>query len=166
VGYEAWLCKECTIACVRDRKAAEQALRESYCLGSSQQYSADYEKGFKSGYIDQLDANALLSPPAIPPKHYWSARYQTAEGHQAIHDWYLGYQNGAHAARASGRRDLIAVPVAGRALAPGVLPPQSPMPETEATIGGVNPAPAGASPFPIVSPAVEQLPAARTLGKE
>jgi hypothetical protein len=165
LSYEAWLCKEHTVACVRNRKAAEQALRESYCLNSSQRYSADYEKGFKAGYTDQLDANALLAPPAIPPKHYWSDRYQTPEGHVAIEDWFRGYQQGAHTARISGQREFLAVPFVGHGPAPGMLPPQNPMPETEGAASGVNSTPL-ASPFPIVTPTAEQLPPARPVGKE
>src|SRR5207249_1121816 len=151
LAYEAWLEKEHAVACVRSRQLAEQAWRESLCSNSGQVHSVDYDRGFKDGHAGYLEANGCLLTPVLPPKHYWSARFQTPEGHRAIEDWYLGYQHGAQAARASGLREFITVPTPGHTAAPAVPPPGEPVPEATSFSDGL-PMPRPASVFPMTVP--------------
>jgi hypothetical protein len=157
LGYEAWLEKECAVTCVRNRKLAEQAWVESLCSHPTQVHSVDYDRGFKDGYASYLDANGHPLPPALPPKHYWSARYQTPEGHRAIDDWYLGYQHGAQAAQASGQRELITVPTPGHPAAPR---PVESLFEVPGPLDKL-PMPQPLSAYPTALPPVAQTPAAK-----
>lgn len=160
--YEVWLHKEYTVACVRYRKLAEQAWLESLCSNSGQDYSVHYERGFKDGYAGYLDANGCLLPPALPPKHYWSARFQTPEGHRAIEDWFLGYQHGAQAARASGQREFITVPVRCQTPAPAAPPTGEPLPEA-ASFSDRPLMPRPLSVFPLTEPSAALLPQTRAI---
>ena len=74
-------------------------------------FSADYQLGFEDGFVDFLDAGGLGSPPTLPPRRYWKAKYQTPHGQGAVTDWFSGYERGAAAAQESGWRQLVLVPV-------------------------------------------------------
>src|SRR5688572_18505206 len=67
-------------------------------------FSKDYAKGFEAGYAELLDLGGTGAVPPVPPRCYWKVHYQTPAGHQAILDWYSGYEHGAEEARASGLR--------------------------------------------------------------
>src|SRR5437763_774484 len=107
LAFEGWLEKEQAITAVRCRTLAEQGWREALCSDRGQVHSVDYDRGFKDGYADCLQRNGCFLPPALPPRHYWSAQFQTPHGHHAISNWFLGYEHGAQAARASGHREFI-----------------------------------------------------------
>jgi hypothetical protein len=159
LSYEGWLCKEHTVACVRNRELAEEAWREALCSSGGQAYSVDYARGFKAGYAAYLDSSGCLTPPALPPKHYWTGRYQSPQGHRAIEEWFLGHEHGAQAARASGRREFITVPVLGPRAAPTAQFPVEPLPESARHSDQLSLPPA-ASVFPIAGPSTSKLPAA------
>jgi hypothetical protein len=74
-------------------------------------YSHDFKDGFIDGYADYLDHGGNGDPPATPPFHYRSMKYQTPEGVEAINDWYAGWKQGASAAIASGQREVELVPL-------------------------------------------------------
>jgi hypothetical protein len=74
-------------------------------------YSSDFREGFLEGYVDYLDAGGTGLPPAAPPARYWQTKYQDPDGVRAIQDWNAGFRQGAEAARASGYRDTIVVPL-------------------------------------------------------
>lgn len=85
--------------------------------------SKDYERGFLRGFTDFLDFGGTGTPPPLPPHRYWFICHQTPAGHQAIQDWYAGFQHGSAMAGGSGRRELVIVPTSVVALPPG--PPGS-----------------------------------------
>jgi hypothetical protein len=71
--------------------------------------SRDYHDGWKRGYYD-MSTGQCEAPPAVPPHHYWSPKYQSLEGRAAIDDWYSGWQDGATAAVQDGRPFFHALP--------------------------------------------------------
>lgn len=71
-----------------------------------------YSKGWRQGYMDVLMGGDGTCPP-VPPYHYWSFKFQTERGEEAIGDWFLGYQHGGASAMASGRSQYHPVPISG-----------------------------------------------------
>ncbi len=88
---------------------------ECYWLSSGtfserNQHSSDYAKGWKKGFYDAAMGRAC-NDPAVPPPCYWSAKYQSCEGRNAIQDWYSGYRTGVAVARSKGYPSFHDVPV-------------------------------------------------------
>lgn len=74
--------------------------------------SADFAKGFKRGYADYLEYGGdCCLPRPVPPLRYLKVRYESPEGRAATVAWLDGFRAGATAAKASGYRELIVVPV-------------------------------------------------------
>lgn len=113
--------------------------------------SADFGKGFKLGYADYLENGGDGSSHPLPPLRYWKIRHETPEGRAATAAWLKGFREGAAAAKASGYRQLIIVPV-GHGGAP---PAGSPLPSPDGPLLGAAPA-APATP-------VEELPVPRSV---
>jgi hypothetical protein len=117
--------------------------------------SPDFHEGFLEGYVDYLDAGGTGLPPAAPPARYWQTKYQDPAGVRAIQDWYAGFRAGSEAARLSGYRDTILVPlsslpghgvIAGHdAVAPIASDPELPAPRKVTSSDGK---PDGQSPAP------------------
>jgi hypothetical protein len=80
--------------------------------------SADFAKGFKRGYADYLEYGDCSCRP-VPPQRYWKIHYESPEGRAATVAWLDGFRAGAAAAKASGYRELIVVPVGKSSLPPG-----------------------------------------------
>ena len=77
--------------------------QERWNLGS------DYAAGYKKGFYDASTGRGCKLP-ATPPPCYWSTKYQSCEGQQAIASWYRGYQCGAAAAQGNGFPSFNDVP--------------------------------------------------------
>lgn len=119
-SYNAWheshkVVDDCTTAHRLHRLAVEAWLDYDVCHGE-QSYSKDFARGFINGYADYLLAGDLEAPPAAPPLRYWRPRYETPEGHQAIHEWIDGHREGVAAARANGLREYFVLPSSGASL--------------------------------------------------
>jgi len=71
---------------------------------------SDYAKGYKRGFYEASTGRGC-KVPAVPPPCYWSAKYQSCEGQEAIAAWYRGYQCGAAAAQGKGFPSFHEVPV-------------------------------------------------------
>ena len=120
--------------------------------------SADFANGFKQGFADYLDAGDDGGQRQLPPLKYWKIRYQNPEGRSAIELWFAGFRAGVAAAKASGYRDFVVIPVANwvpsppdsLATMPGAPVPVLPLPASApaAPIGKPVPAPIEAAPFP------------------
>jgi len=111
LGFEATLrATDCT-ELLRERRLARSAWDQQCAANPVMVYSVDYRAGFEDGYIDFLNAGGSGEPPAVPPKRYWTRRYESPAGQQSGWDWFAGFQDGAAAARASGQRQFIIVPV-------------------------------------------------------
>ncbi len=114
-------------------------------------FSPDYISGFKDGFVDYLEAGGTGEPPPLPPARYWKVRYQTPTGLHAAEEWFAGFRDGAAAARASGTREGVVLPLALHS--PGPVPPHP-----------VPPLPAPVPPAPIPGPPLlpeEPAPATR-----
>jgi hypothetical protein len=96
------------LSCVRYNRLADSAW-DAVKNTLDHPPTKDYERGFKRGFVDFLRTGGPNTPPAVPPRHYWTFRYQTREGHQAMEDWIAGYTQGQSSARASGFRQLTTV---------------------------------------------------------
>ncbi len=57
----------------------------------------DFGEGFRAGYRD-VAAGSNGCPPPLPPRNYWSWKYQSPEGQGKIAAWFAGYPHGAQAA--------------------------------------------------------------------
>jgi hypothetical protein len=128
----------------RHRRLAAAAWHEFTLGAMTSDYSGDYAIGFQEGFADFLDAGPG-NVPALPPRRYWKACYQTPHGHQAILDWYEGFREGALAAADSGYRKFATVP-SPYLKAPEMEPPPV-FPATEPDVG------------PPVEPDAESIPA-------
>lgn len=94
------------------RQRAREAWK-SVCEASPEQhYSSDYADGFEAGFRDYVEAGGSGEPPGMPPPCYRSSCYD-GPGHQAVLDWYAGFRHGAVAARESGLREAVLIPLGG-----------------------------------------------------
>lgn len=60
-----------------------------------------FGQGFRDGYADVAGgANGCV--PALPPRSYWTWKYQTGEGQAKVAAWFAGYPYGARAAAEDG----------------------------------------------------------------
>ena len=118
--------------------------------------SADFAKGFKHGYADYLEhgGDCCLSRPT-PPFRYWKVHHETPEGRAATVAWLDGFRAGATAAKASGYRELIVVPI-GKSNHPSQGTPA--MSANAPSIGNETPVPATPA-----APPMEELPVPRAL---
>lgn len=57
--------------------------------------------GFRDGY-QSVASGGNGCPPPLPPRQYWSWKYQTAEGQCKVAAWFEGYGYGAAAAEQDG----------------------------------------------------------------
>jgi hypothetical protein len=141
----------------RCRRLAREAWKKLVLCQPNQHYSNDYAKGFQDGYAEYLDLGGNCQPPALPPFCYRQSRYETPAGHQAIEEWYEGYNHGALAARESGQRELIVIPLSAPPI--NVLtdrrPPEQPLSPAQLT------APGDSGPGPASPP--EELPSPRPI---
>ena len=96
---------------LRNRYLAEQAWKEAQALCPGQTYSEDYACGFKAGYADYLYEGGGGEPPPFPPTRYWGVGWESPAGARAMADWNAGFRHGAAAAEASGRRELVVLPL-------------------------------------------------------
>jgi hypothetical protein len=111
----------------RARKQAKAAWQLVAAKGS---YSKDYEGGFKAGFV-RAAWWGTEDPPVIPPKSYWSAGYQSPEGHQAIADWDDGFRLGMSVATQTGAALSVKLP------SPDL--PSSPLPAPEDRVPATPP---------------------------
>jgi hypothetical protein len=135
-----------------------RAAWDQYCRAhGDQHFSKDFAEGFKAGFADYLYEGGDGLPPAVPPFPYTLRRYETPQGHAAIEEWYAGFAAGSAAARESGLRDTIVLPLSAPPLdAVGRDPAQSRVPPPSAA-----PAPVPSGPPPAQMP--EALPPPRTV---
>jgi hypothetical protein len=90
-------------------------------------YSRAYERGFKDGFVEFLDADGTGNPPAAPPWWFRQSWFLTPARQQDIEDWLEGFRHGTLAAQETGYREVVTVPLGLPPLrAAGTQPPQGP----------------------------------------
>jgi hypothetical protein len=159
VTYEAKLgIQECREK-HRNRRVAEEHCAQS---GACADASHDYVAGYKQGFADYLNAGDG-EPPALPPRRYWGIRYQSAQGHGLIEQWYAGWRDGAAAAKESGLRQFVVVPTHSSLLPASPPPLPHPPPPAPALL----PPPVVGPPLPGEVPELpgpQLLPSAESAG--
>ena len=95
------------LECRRYRSLASTVLEK---VDPERRHNDDFARGFKYGFVDYMLAGGGVMPPPLPPRRYWRRHYQSVAGHQAVHHWFVGFEQGAVAARDGGHRDLVTVP--------------------------------------------------------
>lgn len=66
-----------------------------------QPYLEHFGAGFRAGYISVASGGNGCTP-ALPPREYWSWKYQTPEGQGKVAAWFSGFPHGARAAEEDG----------------------------------------------------------------
>jgi len=94
------------------RQLARSAWEQYGCAHAPEGSSEHFAAGWMAGFADYLYLGGPGLPPAVPPFPYQLRRYETPEGHIAIEQWYAGFAQGSEAARASGLRESIVIPLA------------------------------------------------------
>lgn len=107
---------------IHEKEAADTAWRQVAPTCPDGEYSTAYEKGFRRGFKEHLDANGDAQPPGTPPLCYRVLCLETAAGNQAVRDWYAGYSHGVRVAQETGIRSWIVVPPSDRLLTSVVAP--------------------------------------------
>lgn len=74
-------------------------------------YSPDFERGFLEGFRDYIESGGTGEPPAMPTLCYRLSWFRNPPGQLAVKDWYEGFRIGTAAARESGYREVILVPL-------------------------------------------------------
>ncbi len=138
----------------RNREWAEAAWATHCGANPAAPYSEAFGDGFKEGFADYLYQGGDGEPPPLPPEQYRKPRYQTPQGYQAIEQWFVGYREGAGAAKASGSRDWITGPSSLRAT--GIAP--APTVVSEFTSPHPEALPTYPTPVPLPVPPQEEAP--------
>jgi hypothetical protein len=94
---------------VRHCLMARKALEKFEELNPGIDLSRHFKKGFRSGFHDVLHGGDG-KPPVLPPPKYWTVFYRDAEGHQAIQEWFAGFEVGAQWAIDHGYRRWELIP--------------------------------------------------------
>lgn len=71
-----------------------------------------FGEGFRDGY-QEVASGGDGCPPAIPPRRFWSYRYQSPEGQAKVAAWFAGYPYGVQAAREDGAAGFRDVQISG-----------------------------------------------------
>jgi hypothetical protein len=96
---------------LRLHRLADEAWVHYQVAHAPHAFSDDFARGFKAGFASYLYRGGNGQPPATPPFPYTLSRYESVEGHRAILEWYEGYAEGAAAAKASGLREQVVIPL-------------------------------------------------------
>lgn len=76
-------------------------------------YEKDFREGFIAGYRDTTNGGNGC-PPALPPRVYWSWKYQTPEGQAKVDAWFRGFPHGSRAAEEDGLPFYNQIQVSGQ----------------------------------------------------
>lgn len=121
------------LAGCRAGSAADTAWREyAAACGDSPRHS-DFGRGYRAGFRDvALGGNGCT--PAMPPRVYWSSRFQTPEGQERIGEWFSGYPLGAQAAEQQGMGNWYRLQTSLPEYAKGSAGPEFNPPEFPGTV--------------------------------
>jgi hypothetical protein len=89
---------------------ARQAWAEQGDCFEGQPQLGSFRAGFRAGYAS-VAAGGNGCPPAVPPRQYWTWKYQTPEGQAKIAAWFSGFPHGARAAEEDQAGEYQNIPV-------------------------------------------------------
>lgn len=95
----------------RDKVWANRAYNARRETFEAPEYEAHFRAGFIAGYRNISQGGQGCSP-SLPPRTYWSWRYQSAEGQAKVGAWFSGYPHGARAAEEDGVGNYYQIQVA------------------------------------------------------
>ena len=85
----------------RNSAWARQAWNERKGMYANEPQFISFGQGFRDGYADVAGgANGCV--PGLPPRSFWTWKYQTGEGQAKVAAWFAGYPHGAKAAQEDG----------------------------------------------------------------
>ncbi len=112
ITHGNWLLQE-PVIWAKNRHAAHAAWEARMgFLGEEIVYSPhfkEFEHGWKRGYFDIANGGDGCRP-ALPPRKYWSAAYQSPDGNARVQHWFEGYDQGVVAADEDGVGHFAHVP--------------------------------------------------------
>ena len=76
---------------------ARQAWAERSSCFEGEPQLGSFGAGFRAGYTS-VASGGNGCPPAVPPRKYWTWKYQTPEGQAKVAAWFSGFPHGAQAA--------------------------------------------------------------------
>ena len=85
----------------RNEVWARQAGHEQKQFFDGHQERGAFGAGFRDGYMD-VASGGNGCPPGVPPRKYWTWKYQTPEGQAKVAAWFEGYPHGARVADEQG----------------------------------------------------------------
>ena len=78
----------------------------------SPEYPDDFKAGFLAGYAN-IASGGDGCTPSLPPRQYWSWRFQSPEGQAKVNAWFSGFPEGARAAEEDGVGSYAEIQLAG-----------------------------------------------------
>lgn len=85
----------------RNSAWARQAWNERKGMYVNEPQFVSFGQGFRDGYADVAGGANGCVPP-LPPRSFWTWKYQTGEGQAKVAAWFAGYPHGAKAAQEDG----------------------------------------------------------------
>ncbi len=165
----------------RNSAWARQAWNERKSMYVNEPQFVTFGQGFRDGYADVAGgANGCV--PGLPPRRYWTWKYQTGEGQAKVAAWFAGYPYGAQAAQEDGAGHFQQIQVSHlieaqyspefrNGICPGCDPtliPGGPVIDVIPETGEPTPllVPAPALPAPIINPTSQVAPPANAWPSE
>jgi hypothetical protein len=142
----------------RCKELAKEAWADFKAHYPGQEFSHPYADGFKDGFADFLEKGHTTQPPAEPPYRYRRTRNLTPDGRQRAEEYYAGFAEGSEAARASGMREFLVVPVLIAPPPPNYYTPPPRPPDGHGVPGGMDFWPGGDGPSGEALPQPQPLP--------
>ena len=127
------------------RKLGQEAWLDAWAAGSAAVPDAAFGNGFVDGFADFLDRGGSGDPPSAPPNAFRFGDALTPAGYQAAARYFEGFAEGARAARASGRRADVLVPLSWSNLGDHRRPVES---DSPGALPGLLPPPRQLGPMP------------------
>jgi hypothetical protein len=143
------------------RKLGQEAWLDAWAAGPDAVPDPAFGDGFVDGFADFLDRGGSGGPPSAPPNVYRFGDALSPSGHQAAARYFAGFAEGARAARASGRRTDVLVPLPWSNPGHDFRPVGTDIPGTQPEF---LPQPRQLGPMPHEVPASAPRPSPRRLG--
>jgi hypothetical protein len=163
----------------RNSAWARQAWHERKWMHVDEPQFVSFGQGFRDGYADVAGGGSGCVP-ALPPRSFWTWKYQTGEGQAKVAAWFAGYPYGARAAHEDGAGNFQQIQVSHlieaqyspefrQGKCPGCDPATMPNgPELELLPGTGQPTPESApesiptrpTPTPLTNPSAPESPTA------
>lgn len=108
----------------RNSNWSQRAWAEREHQFEGQLHGDDFKEGFRAGYTE-IAEGGVGCLPTVPPRKYWSWRYQSPDGKARVDAWFAGYPEGVKAAQDEGIGDWSSINVRTAAVKPASQPIQA-----------------------------------------